>query len=163
MSCPDRFTLFLALEEGSTELREHLACCERCRRVAEEERELGLALERLRDPAPPSDLMQGVWQRIDQTVGLQARLLRQTMVAALAALLLSGGLLALFWKDLVVDTAVDALVFASQAMTAAGALGNALGDRLAGLAAPMLAAQALALILSALMLHRLLAGSRVRS
>ncbi|MGI5861769.1 MAG: hypothetical protein ACOX6T_06880 [Myxococcales bacterium] len=163
MSCPDRFTLFLALEEGSNELREHLAACERCRRAAEQERELGRALERLRDPVPPSDLLQGAWKRIDETVALQARLRRQTMVGALVALLLSGGLLAVFWKDLVVDTAVDALVFASQAVTAAGALGNTLGERLASLAMPMLAAQALALILSALAFHRLLAGSRVRS
>ena len=163
MSCPDRFTLFAGVEEGAPGLREHLASCERCARIADEERGLARALERLRDPAPPGDLLQGIWQRVEEAAALHARLRRQAVAAVSLATLLVGGLLAAFWRDLVIDAAVDAVVLASQVGTALGAVGRSLGSRMEPLAVSVVTAQALALVLAALMFHRLLAGSRLRS
>ncbi len=162
MSCPDRLTLFLGLEENDPAIRAHLDACEHCQAIAEEEMELDAALGRLRDPAPPSDLIANVLLRVDDAEALSRAARHQLAGILLALLAIIGGSLAAIGPEWLLQAALDSASRLGSLGTALAALGRSLAPQLTALAVPVVAAQALALVASTLVLHRLVAV-RVRS
>ncbi|HEY3447054.1 MAG TPA: hypothetical protein VGK67_11850 [Myxococcales bacterium] len=160
--CPDRFALFVGLEENDPAIRAHVECCACCKATAAAERDLDLALGAVCDPAPPAELLSGVLARVDESASLAARSRRQT-IAILGSMVVAfvGGLAALgpAW---LVHAVLDSLGTLGSLRTVVGALGRSLGPHLSGLAFPLLAAQLLALLAAALLFNRLVAA-RVRS
>ena len=162
MSCPDRLTLFVGVEEDDPAVRAHLSECEACRAIAQGERALDDALGRLRDPAPPAELLRAVMCRVEEASTLARRVRRQT--AAILGGLCTVFALALFLVGpawLVGSAAYTAHTMAS-ARTALSAIGRSLGPQLSAVAVPLLAAQGFALLGFTLLLNRLVAA-RVRN
>lgn len=161
-ACPDRLALFVGLEEDDASVRAHLESCAACRALAEDERALDDAFGRLRDPAPPAELLAGVLARVDEEAALARRARRQT-VAILGALALGlAAALALTGPAWVVAEVLEALNAVASLGTALAAVGRALAPAASALALPVFAAEALALVCAALLLNRLVAA-RVRT
>jgi predicted anti-sigma-YlaC factor YlaD len=162
VTCPDRLALFIGLEEDDAAVRAHVHECAACRAVAEGEQDLTVALSRVRDPAPPPELLSGAMRRVEEAAELSLRSRRQT-----AGILSGLGLvLAVCFGFAGPSTAVShALNLAgtlSAARTALAAVVHGLGPTLAGLAVPLVATQVLALLCVALVFHRFVAV-RVRN
>lgn len=162
MSCPDRFALFVGLEENDPAVRAHVEACEACRAIAAAERDLDAALGAVCDPAPPAELLAGVLARVDETAALDARARRQTwailgtLSAAFAATLAAIG------PGWLVRATLNAIDTVGSLQTVLGALNRSLGPHLSSLAVPVFAAQLFALVAAALLFNHLVAA-RVRS
>jgi len=163
MSCPDRFELLLALEEGSPEVEQHLETCAECQAALEDERFLGQALGRLRDPAPPADLMAQVMGRMEQIDLARAQARRQFNLGLGSATALIAAVFALFWRDMLLETGLETLSALSGLVTALNAAGGAVAPYLSAVALPVLLAQALLLVIATLTFHRFTSAVRVRS
>jgi len=161
-TCPDRFALFVGLEESDPAVLDHLEACPHCQALAAEERELDAALGGLRDPAPPATLLTGVLAQVGEAAELAARARRQTVTILGALLIALSGAFALLGPAWFVQAALDEIGTLGSLRTAFAALGRSLGPQLSGLAVPVLAAQVLALLVAALLFNRLVAA-RVRS
>ncbi|MGC4115342.1 MAG: hypothetical protein QM765_12200 [Myxococcales bacterium] len=160
--CPDRFALFVGLEENDPAIGAHVDGCEQCQAIAAAERDLDLALGAVCDPAPPAELLSGVMARVDETATLAARSRKQT-IAILATLSAAfAGVLAAIGPAWLVTAALEALDTLGSLRTVVAALGRTFGPHLSGLAFPILAAQLFALLAAALLFNRLVAA-RVRS
>ncbi len=162
MTCPDRAELFIGLEEGSAELEAHLAGCAHCRALADEERQFSASLSRLRDPAPPADLLRGVMAAVEVAEAARIHFQRQLIGALTAAAALVAASLALFWPSLAVHSLLQLARAVSALGTAASALRHALGPQLWPLAGPIVAAQLVLLLGGALIFQRLI-SARARS
>ncbi len=158
--CPDRFALFLGLEEDSAELKQHLSGCLRCRELAQAERALGGPLARLSDPVAPPGILSGALERIDELALASRAASRQLWSAFATALAFAAGLCTVLWRPLVLDTLLNARDAVSQTRIAAGALARALGPSLQHAAVPLVTLEATALLGFAFVLHRLLAPRR---
>ena len=157
--CPDRFELFVGLEESDPAMAEHLGCCPRCRELADAERSLTAPLARLRDPIAPTEVLAGALARIAE-LELAARRTRVQLWSAFAvSLAFAAGLCTLFWRPLMLDAALGAVRSLSQLRIAASALGRALGPSLWAASAPLVALETVALLGCAFVLHRALAPS----
>ena len=159
-SCPDRFTLFLGLEEESAELKQHLSLCPRCRELAQAERALSGPLARLSDPIPPLGVLSGALERIAELERASRSARRELWSAFAAALAFAAGLCLVLWRPLVLDALLGARHALSQTRVAAGALERAFGPSLEHAAVPLVALEAMALLGFAFVLHHLLAPQR---
>jgi len=161
MTCPDRYTLFAGLEEADTALAAHLEQCPSCRAAASAERALDGALDHLRDPAPPAELLLAVMRRVDEAAAHAQRARRQTLwVLAMATAVVVAAFLSSDPKH-AVHSLLETLGSVSAARIAVVSLGRTLAPLLSKLAIPMIAAQALLLLGAALLFNRLLAtGAR---
>jgi hypothetical protein len=158
--CPDRFELFVGLEEGDSELAEHLGECPRCRELAEAERALSAPLSRLRDPIAPAEVLEGALARIGQLEESSRRAGAQLWGAFAAALAFAGGLCAFLWRPLVLDPALDAARSVAQLRVASAAVARAFGPAVERFSTPLLALEGMALLGFAFALHRMLTAQR---
>lgn len=158
--CPDRFELFLGLEEGEPELAEHLGECPRCRELAEAERALSAPLSRLRDPIAPAAVIEGALARIEQLEESSRRARAQLWGAFGAALAIAVGLCAVLWRPLVLDSALGAARSIAQLRVASAALARAFGPTLERISTPLLALEGMALLGFAFALHRMITAQR---
>lgn len=161
--CPDRFELFLGLEEGDPQLAAHLECCPRCCEVAEAERALSAPLSRLRDPIAPAGVLDGALSRIAQLDESSRRARTQLWGAFAAAVAFAAGICAVFWRPLLLDAALGAAHSAAQLRVASGALARAFGPALERFSTPLLSLEAMALLGFAFALHRMLTPRRTPS
>ncbi len=154
--CPDRFELFLGLEEGDPTLAAHLDECPRCRELAEAERALSSPLARLRDPIAPAGVLDGALSRIAQLDETSRRARAQLWRAFAAALTFAGAVCTVFWRPLVLDSVLEAAHSIAHARVAGAALARAFGPSLSRFSTPLLTLEAMALLGFAFALHRLL-------
>jgi predicted anti-sigma-YlaC factor YlaD len=154
MTCPGALELFDALEQGGGEIREHLRVCERCRARADDESALSAALDRLRDPAPPVDLITTVLARIGAREALEARNQRQLWSALALTLAAATVALGLFWRGLTASAAAESVQSLVALQSAGYALIGAL--HLDGSTGPLAYLEATALLLTSWVLYRLI-------
>ena len=117
---------------------------------------------RLRDPAPPAELLRSVMSRVEDAAALARRARRQVVaiLAGLTAALTAG--LAVLGPAWLIGSATHSAHVLSTVRTALAALGRSLAPQLSAMALPLVTAQIIALLTFALVLNRLVAA-RVRS
>lgn len=141
MSCPDALTLMLAEESQSGEAWLHAQGCAACQALLEQDRSIDAGLRRLRDPAPPGDLLGGVLARVAEVDARRRAEQRQLAAGFGIAALLFAVLVAAFGQQAFVEPAIDGIRSLAALTTAATAIGRAAVDALPGYVVPVLALQ----------------------
>jgi hypothetical protein len=155
-NCPDLLALLSADLAGAGPEIDHARSCAACGALLAEHRELGRALDRLRDPLPANDFVSTVMARVDAHVAMVRRTRFQIVAVFAAVLAVFAVAFALAGPSTIVAQAMTAVRDWSAATIVARTLIQVARPIISSLSLPLAIAELAAAALLALGIRRMM-------